>query len=87
MTAKTQIAKDTERFIKFLEDSDLLTDEHALSVALLTELVNQLPTATNATQYAALSKEIRATIESLPKPEVKQTDAVADFLSEMAESE
>lgn len=87
MTEKTQIAKDTERFIKFLEDADLLTDEHALTVALLKDLVNQLPTAANATQYAALSKEIRATQDALPKPVIVHSDAASEFMDELAELE
>lgn len=85
MAEKSQIAKDTARFIQFLDDADLLTDEHALTVALLTELVSKLDECTNMTQYAALSKEIRATMEALPKPEIRQTDEVQDFFDELTE--
>ncbi|MFE4078215.1 hypothetical protein [Paenarthrobacter sp. YIM B13468] len=85
MTQKSTIAKDTARFIKFLDDADLLTDEHALTVALLTELVDKLDSCTNMTQYAALSKEIRATMDALPKPEIRQTDEVQDFFDELTE--
>ncbi|UVJ37977.1 hypothetical protein [Arthrobacter sp. CJ23] len=85
MTTSPTIADDTARFIKFLEDADLITDEHALTVSLLTQLVEQLPTAANATQFAALSKEIRATMEALPKPEVRQSDEVQDFFDELTE--
>lgn len=83
MTQKSTIAKDTARFIQFLDDADLLTDEHALTVALLKELVGKLDECTNMTQYAALSKEIRATQEALPKPELRQTDEVQDFFDEL----
>lgn len=79
----TTIIEETDKFIKFLEDSSLLTDEHALSVSLLRQLVKKLDDCTNMTQYAALSKEIRATQEALPKPLVKQTDEVQDFFDEL----
>jgi hypothetical protein len=77
------IVEDTTRYIAFLSDQGLLTDEHALTVALLRALVAKLADCTNATQYAAVSKEIRATMEALPKPEVKQTDEVEDFFNEL----
>lgn len=77
------IAEDTQRYIQFLDDADLLTDEHALTVSLLRRLVDKLDECTNATQYAAVSKEIRATMDALPKPEVRQTDEVQDFFDEL----
>lgn len=79
----TTIVQETEVFITFLEDSGLISDEHALSVSLLRQLVSKLDECTNMTQYAALSKEIRATQEALPKPVVQQTDEVADFFGEL----
>lgn len=77
------IAQDATRYVKFLDDSDLLTDEHALTIALLNALVAKLDECTNATQYASITKEIRATMDALPKPEVRQTDEVADFFDEL----
>lgn len=77
------IAQDATRYVQFLEDSDLLTDEHALSVSLLHALVGKLDECTNPTQYAAISKEIRATQDSLPKPDVQEADEVGDFFKEL----
>lgn len=83
MTENPTIAEDTQRYVQFLNDADLLTDEHALTVALLRQLVAKLDECTNATQFAAVSKEIRATMDALPKPEVRQSDEVQDFFDEL----
>lgn len=83
MAEQSTIIAETEIFIKFLDDSGLISDEHALSISLLRQLVKKLDECTNMTQYAALSKEIRAVHESLPKPEIKQTDEVQDFFDEL----
>lgn len=77
------ISQDATRYVEFLEDSGLLTDEHALTVALLHSLVAKLDECTNATQYASITKEIRATQDALPKPVIQQTDEVADFFDEL----
>lgn len=77
------IASDAIRYVEFLDDQELLTDEHALTVALLHALVAKLDECTNPTQYAAISKEIRATQDALPKPLVAQTDEIADFFDEL----
>lgn len=83
MAELSALAQDTERFITFLDDSGLLSDEHALSISLLRQLIKKLDECTNMTQYAALSKEIRAVHDSLPKPVVKQTDEVQEFFDEL----
>ena len=79
----TTLAEDATEYIEFLTGAGLLTGEHRLAVGLLRGLVEQLDKTTNATQYAAISKEIRATMEQLPKPEVKQTDELEDLLGEL----
>lgn len=83
MTDNPTIAEDTQRYVQFLDDADLLTDEHALTVALLRQLVAKLDECTNATQFAGVSKEIRATMDALPKPVVQQSDEVQDFFDEL----
>lgn len=77
------ISSDALRYIEFLTDQGLLTNEHVLTVAMLHALVAKLDECTNPTQYAAVSKEIRATQEALPKPVIAQTDEVADFFSDL----
>lgn len=86
MATKSNIQNKTTSTVKFLRDAGLLTKEHDLTIALLTELVNEWGEAKNSTQRSLLSKEIRATIEMLPKPPVKATDAAEDFLNSLSES-
>jgi hypothetical protein len=76
-------AQDATKYVAFLKDQGLLTDEHALTVSLLHALVTKLDECTNPTQFANVTKEIRATMDALPKPEIKQTDEVADFFNEL----
>jgi hypothetical protein len=77
------IAIDALKYVAFLTAQGLLTDEHALTVSLLIALVDKLDECTNPTQFANVTKEIRATMDALPRPEVKQTDEIADFFTEL----
>jgi hypothetical protein len=82
MAIKTQLQKDCEKYIKFLTNQNLLTDEHAYTVSLARQLAAEWENCDTSTQRAAISKEIRACIELLPKPEVKIQDATKNFLDE-----
>jgi hypothetical protein len=81
------LKQEALKTIKYLRDSNLLTDADALNIELIKALCDEWPEATTSTQRAALSKEIRACLEALPKPDVKPTDELADFLADMAETE
>lgn len=81
------IAAEALKTITYLDAEGLLSDEHALSVAVIKGLVDQLPSAATATQYAALTKEIRSYLQSLPHPEQVASDAAQDFLDELGELE
>lgn len=83
MAVKSNIQNKTTSTVKFLRDQGLLTKEHDLLVALLTELTNEWAIAKNSTQRSLLSKEIRATIEMLPAPEIKPKDSAQDFLDSL----
>lgn len=87
MAVKTNIQNKTQSTVKYLRDQGLLTKEHDLLIALLTELVNEWGEAKNSTQRSLLSKEIRAALEMLPTPEVKPTDAAQDFLNSLTGDE
>lgn len=72
--------------IKTLKAQGLLTDEHALTVALVRQLAAEWSEATSSTQRAAISKELRYALALLPQaPE--ETDDVADLLAELADDD
>lgn len=73
--------------IKYLTDEDLITKEHSLTIALIKELAAEWSACTSSTQRAGISKELRAAIEMLPKPEATVSDAAADFLASLTEDE
>lgn len=75
---------EAEKTLQFLEDEGLLTDADALNVALVQALCDEWPEATSSTQRAALSKELRACLESLPKPEPVASDELGDLLTDLA---
>ncbi len=83
MAIKTQLQKDCEKTIKFLNNQNLLTDEHAFTISLMRSLAEEWAVCTSATQRAAISKEIRACLEMLPQTEVKLQDAVQNVLDEL----
>lgn len=82
----SDIQSKTESTIQYLRDAGLLTQEHDLLVALLHELTTEWTLAKNSTQRSLLSKEIRATLESLPRPDAKPADETQAFLDSLQES-
>lgn len=72
--------------IKTLKAQGLLTDEHALTVALIRQLAAEWSEATSSTQRAAISKELRYALALLPTPP-DETDDVADLLAELADDD
>lgn len=83
MANKTQLQLDSEKYLRFLKKSNLLTDEHSLTVSLVKELCITWAECTSATQKAAVSKELRAAIEMLPHAEVKLQGEVETFLEDL----
>lgn len=69
--------------IAFLAEQKLLTEKDSLSVQIIHELCAEWPLATTSTQRAALSKEIRNSLASLPQP-VESSDPVDDVLTGIA---
>jgi hypothetical protein len=81
--AKSALELKAAETIRFLTDEGLITKEHSLTIALIKELCAEWALATSSTQRATISKEIRSSIEMLPKIEIKQTDEVEDFFKEL----
>lgn len=84
MAVKSILENKALATVRYLKDQDLLTGEHELTVALIKELCASWEECTSVTQKASLAKEIRASLESLPKPEIVASDEVADFFAEVA---
>lgn len=78
--ATNPLRTSANKTLKFLKDAGLLTDEHEATQALLKALCDEFTECTNSTQRAGISREIRACLESLPKPIVKVADEAQEFL-------
>lgn len=87
MSDKNPLQLEAAKTIRFLTSEGLLTKEHSLTVSLIKELAAEWSLCTSSTQRGMISKELRACIEMLPKPEVKVSDEAADFLASLQESE
>lgn len=87
MTQKNPLQLNAAETIQFLTDENLITKEHSLTIALIKELAAEWSNCTSSTQRAGISKELRAAVELLPKPEVKVSDEAADFLASLTEDE
>lgn len=84
MPSKSRIALDAAKYIRHLRKEGLLTNEHALTVSLLRRLVDQLDECTSAAQFGVISREIRSTMDQLPKPVAQPLrDAASDFMDEL----
>lgn len=73
--------------VQSLEDAGLITAEHALTIELIQTLCAAIPDAASGAMVAALSKEIRACLAELPKPEPVITDEATDFLASLDEDD
>lgn len=85
MNQKSEIQKNSDKYVQFLRVNNMLTDEHALTVALIKELCESWGECTSATQKSVISKEIRACINSLPQTEAPLQDKTQSFLDELAD--
>ena len=83
MANKSQLELKSLETIRFLTKQGLITHEHSLTIALIKELCAEWYKCSSSTQRAAISKEIRAAIELLPKPEIKVSDETEDFFKEL----
>lgn len=87
MSALTPLQAKAAETIQTLRDADLIRPEHALTIELLNTLCGAVATAASGAMVAALSKEIRACLDTLPQPEVQATDAAEDFLASLDEDD
>lgn len=86
MSDKNPLQLKAAETIRFLTSENLITKEHSLTVALIKELAEEWSRCTSSTQRAGISKELRAAIEMLPKPEVKViADEAEEFLASLSE--
>lgn len=84
MTVPNGLQAKASETIKSLDDAGLITAEHALTIELIQTLCAAIPDAASGAMVAALSKEIRACLESLPKPVPVLTDELEDLLADIA---
>ena len=87
MTQKNPLQLKAAETIKYLRDQDLITKEHAFTIALIQELAAEWSNCTSSTQRAGISKELRAAYELLPKPDAKVSDEAAEFLASLTEDD
>ncbi|EGD7391293.1 hypothetical protein DQF30_24110 [Shigella flexneri] len=84
--ATNPLTSGANKTIRNLKSLGLLTDDHALTVALIKELCAEWSAAQSTTQRAAISKELRYALALLPTPP-EETDDVADLLAELADDD
>lgn len=86
MSDKNPLQLEAAKTIRFLTQEGLLNKEHSLTVSLIKELTAEWSLCTSSTQRGMISKEIRACIEMLPKPEAKVVaDEAEEFLASLNE--
>lgn len=84
MSELTPLQADAEETIQFLKDQHLITAEHSLTISLIRQLCIAFGECVNQTQRAGISKELRAAMEMLPKPEApEKSDEASDFFKEL----
>lgn len=87
MADKNPLQLKAAETIRFLKCENLLTKEHSLTVALILELAAEWDKCTSSTQRGMISKELRASIEMLPKVEATVSDEAAEFLASLQEDD
>lgn len=82
-TKKNPLQLKAAKTLRFYKRENLLTDEHALLEELILFLAAEWSECQTSNQRAAISKELRAAIEMLPKIEKSVSDEAEEFLSDL----
>lgn len=86
MAKKSNLELKAQETIRFLTNQGLITQADSLNIALIKELCAEWQLATSSTQRGMVSKEIRACLEALPKPEAKPSDDTEAFFNELEDA-
>lgn len=83
VTKRSKLEIAARRTLKAYQEDGLMTDEHRLTAQLILETVEALPMARPGQQRAAMIKELRELLASLPQkpPAADAADEFIDGLS------